>query len=434
MNVYDILEERGFIYQCTDASGLDDILAREKVTFYAGFDPTAPSLHVGHLLPIMAMRWLQQYGHRAIAVVGGATAMIGDPAGKTEERPIMTRAQVDDNARSIQRQLERFLQLRDEQSGFLLNNADWLADLNYIDFLRSVGPHLSVNKMLAAESVKSRLATGGLSFLEFNYMLLQAYDFAELREKQDCKLQIGGQDQWGNIVTGTELIRRTLNTDAYGITFPLLLKADGGKFGKTAEGTVWLDKAYTSAYQYFQFWRNAADADVYKLLSYFTQLPMDEVKQLSALEPPAINRAKEILAYEATKLAHGEDEAKQAYLTAGKEFGFADPENRISTSSEIASIPTKTSAAGDLPTHEIPASALVQGVPVVKLVKDAGLASSNSEVRRLIKSGGVYINNTRVEDDKRTVDMQDMQNERILLRIGKKRRVQVLPSDKRATE
>jgi len=416
-DAFETLSERGFFYQLTDEEGIRAALRSGPVTFYVGFDPTADSLHVGHLLPVMAMRRLQAYGHRPIVVVGGGTALVGDPSGKTEARPILTRDEVDCNARSIGRQLQRFLDFGDGKA-LLLNNADWLAPLKYIDFLRDIGRHFSVNRMLAAESVRSRLETG-LSFLEFNYMLLQAYDFYILCRDYDCTLQMGGQDQWGNIVAGIDLIRRLLGREAFGATFPLLLKSDGEKFGKTAGGAVWLDPKRTSVFDYYQFWRNAADADVERLLAFFTDLPMDEVRRLGRLEPPAINRAKEILAFEATRLAHGEEEAARVYLAAGKQFGFADPEGRIPTSSRIRLVRTETVEA-DIPTVEAPQARLRDGIWIAHLFVEAGLTRSTSEARRLIRSGGAYINNQRITDEQYRVTTTDLRDGELRLRAGKK--------------
>lgn len=424
-NALDILEERGFLYQFTDYNVLKKHLQTEQVTFYVGFDPTASSLHIGHLLPVMAMRILQSCGHKAIALVGGATGMVGDPSGKSEARPVLSRDEIDANAAAIRAQLTRFLDFSDDRA-LLVNNADWLADLNYIDFLRDVGRHFSINRMLSMESVKMRLETGGLSFLEFNYMLLQAYDFAILNRKYGCTLQLGGQDQWGNIVAGIDLTRRLQQADVYGATFPLLLKADGQKFGKTASGAVWLDAERTTPYEYYQFWRNVEDSDVERLLAMFTLLPMDEVKRLSALEPPTINRAKEILAFEATRLAHGSSEAENSYVAAGSEFGFADPENTISTSSEIRNVSVRKQTT-DLPTHAVPETTLEEGVWIVKLFVDAGLCASNGEARRLIRGGGCYLNDQRVQDEKRQITVDDMVEGAILLRAGKKKLCRVIP-------
>lgn len=423
-NALDILEERGFLYQFTDYNVLKKHLQTELVTFYVGFDPTASSLHIGHLLPVMAMRILQHCGHKAIALVGGATGMVGDPSGKTEARPVLSRDEIDANAAAIREQLTRFLDFSDDRAQ-LVNNADWLADLNYIDFLRDVGRHFSINRMLAMESVKMRLDTGGLSFLEFNYMLLQAYDFAILNREYGCTLQLGGQDQWGNIVAGIDLTRRLQQADVYGATFPLLLKADGQKFGKTASGAVWLDAERTTPYEYYQFWRNVEDSDVERLLAMFTLLPMDEVKRLSALEPPAINRAKEILAFEATRLAHGISEAEKSYVAAGSEFGFADSQNTILTSSKIRNVRTQEQTA-DLPTHAVQEPELREGIWIVKLVVDAGLCQSNGEARRLIRGGGCYMNDQRVQDEKRQVTANDMVDGAILLRAGKKKLCRII--------
>ena len=425
-NALDILEERGFLYQFTDYDTLKKHLAEGPVAFYVGFDPTADSLHIGHLLPVMAMRVLQSCGHKAIALVGGATAMVGDPSGKTEARPVLAREEIDANAEAIKKQLSRFLDFSDDRA-ILVNNADWLAPLNYIEFLREAGRHFSVNRMLQMESVKLRLDTGGLSFLEFNYMLLQAYDFAVLSESHGCTLQLGGQDQWGNIVAGIDLTRRMHQREVYGATFPLLLKADGEKFGKTASGAVWLDQSRTSPYEYYQFWRNVEDSDVERLLAMFTTLPMDEVKRLAALEAPAINRAKEILAFEATRLAHGAPEAERAYQAAGSEFGFADPDGSISTSSDVRKIEAKKQR-DDLPTHVISVDDLDEGIWIVQLFVDAGLGQSNGEVRRLIRGGGCYLNDSRIEDEKRQVTAADLADGEILLRAGKKKICRVVAS------
>ena len=415
-NAFHILEERGFLYQTTDAEALRRLLGERPVTFYVGFDPTASSLHIGHLLPVMAMRRLQECGHRALALVGGATAMVGDPSGKTEARPILSRDDINANAEAIQAQLARFLDFTEGRAR-LVNNADWLAPLNYIEFLRDFGRHFSVNRMLAAESVKQRLETG-LSFLEFNYMLLQAYDFYHLNREYGCALQLGGQDQWGNIVAGIDITRRLGQQEVYGLTFPLLLKSDGEKFGKTAAGAVWLDPQRTRPYDYYQFWRNVDDADVARLLGFFTALPMDEVRRLGTLPAPDINRAKEILAFEATGLAHGADEAARACLAAGFEFGFADSANRIPTSSRITAVSAGTAA--DLPTYRVPRTSLEAGVGVLKLFVDAGLCGSNSEARRLVRGGGCYLNDRRLDNETQTVTVADLADGQMLLRAGKK--------------
>jgi tyrosyl-tRNA synthetase len=424
MNALDILEERGFLYQVTDAPALRHALGERPLTFYVGFDPTGSSLHIGHLLPVMAMRWLQRCGHRVIALVGGGTAMVGDPSGKTEARPVLSLAEIDANAEALKEQMARFLDFSSAERALLVNNADWLRNLNYIEFLRDIGRHFSVNRMLAAESVKIRLEAG-LSFLEFNYMLLQAYDFYVLKRDQGCDLQLGGQDQWGNIVAGVDLTRRLLGAEVYGATLPLLLKSDGEKFGKTAAGAVWLDAERTPAYDYYQFWRNVDDADVSRLLGFFTPLPMDEVRRLGSLTAPAVNRAKEILAFEATLLAHGFEAARKAYLAAGGEFGFADAAGRIETSSRIREV---TAAAGGeaIPTVSVSAAEYGPGMPVVRLLVLAGLAASNGEARRLIQGGGCYLNDDRVTDDKRLVTGADLTQGELFLRAGKKNRRRIV--------
>ena len=422
-NAFDILEERGFLYQLTDPEALRRVLGDSRVTFYVGFDPTADSLHAGHLLPVMAMRWLQQCGHRPIAIVGGGTAMVGDPSGKTEARPILSREEIEANAACIKEQLARFLDFS-EGNALLINNADWLAELNYIEFLRDIGRHFSVNRMLAAESVRQRLESG-LSFLEFNYALLQSYDFYILRRDHDCTLQVGGQDQWGNIVAGVDLTRRMLGEEVYGATFPLLLKSDGEKFGKTAAGAVWLDRQRTTPYDYYQFWRNVEDAEVARLLAFFSPLPMDEVTRLGGLQAPEVNRAKEILAFEATRLAHGPDEAARAYLTATSEFGEADPEGKIPTSSSVVDV-RRGHADAELPTHTVTQEELDQGIWIVKLLSGSGLCKSNGEARRLIRGGGAYLNDSRITDDSLTVTAADIEDGRILLRSGKKNLRQVV--------
>ena len=418
-DIYQDLKERQFIYQMTNDEEFPTLLKDGKAAFYAGFDPTADSLHVGHLLPVMAMRRLQQAGHTPIVLVGGATALVGDPSGKQEARPILTKESVAENAQALKEQLGRYIDFNDGNAIFV-NNAEWFADMNYLDFLRDVGSRFSVNRMLTAESVKQRMETG-LSYLEFSYMLLQSYDFYILNKKYDCKFQIGGQDQWGNIVAGVDLVRRMSGDEVYGATFPLLTDSSGAKFGKTAAGAVWLDPARTSTFDYYQFWRNCDDADVGKLLGFFTTLPMDEINSLASLEAPAINRAKEILAYEATKLAHGKDEAEKNYLAACSKFGFADPEGRIPTSSEIASIKADSSAVSvDLPTCEVDSAKLAEGIWIVQMISDAGLAKSNGEARRLLKGGGIYLNDERITDMNYNLTAEDFTDNSAILRAGKK--------------
>ncbi len=421
MSIYQALKDRGFIYQETNAVNTKKLLENEKVTFYVGFDPTGSSLHVGHLLPIMAMRLLQKAGHIPVVLVGGATAQIGDPSGKQSTRPILTKDEVAANAESLRKQLSRFISVETGEAHFV-NNLDWLKELNYIDFLRIIGSKFSVNRMLAQESVKARLEDG-LTFLEFNYSILQAYDFYILNRDLNCVMQFGGQDQWGNMIAGVDLTRRMNNKEVYCTTFPLLLDSNGQKFGKTAGGNnVWLDTERTSVFDYYQFWRNSDDDQVKKLFCYFTNLPVDEINELSSLEAPAINRAKEILAYEATKQAHGEAEARKAYLTAGSKFGFADTENKIKTSSDIVNIKTETDTSfANLPTVELSAADFEgAGMWIVKLFTSAGLCQSNGDARRLLKGGGAYINDERISSVDMNVKSDAFADGFIILKAGKK--------------
>ena len=420
-NALDILRERGFLYQLTDEEAMRKRLGQGPARFYTGFDPTGSSLHVGHLLPVMAMRWLQKCGHLPIVLVGGGTAMIGDPSGKTEARPISTVETIDYNVKCLQAQLSRFLDFG-EGKAIMVNNADWLRDRNLIEFLRDIGSLFSVPRMLTAESVKLRLETG-LSFLEFSYPLLQAFDFMHLYQNYNCEFEFGGQDQWGNIVAGVELVRRKLGKEVNGATYPLLLKSDGTKFGKTAGGAVWLDAERTSPYDYYQFWRNSNDEDVRKLLGFFTALPMDEVRALTE-EGCNINRAKEILAYEATALAHGHDVAIKAFMAAGREFGFADPDFKVQTTSRI--IESKSIDVNeDIPTLELSEAELGEGIGLLSLFVQAGLAGSNGEARRLVQGGGCYINDEKVSDIKKTITKDDFASGPLTLRAGKKNRKRI---------
>ena len=409
---FEDLKVRGFIYQNTSEDAIKKLLSEEKVYYYVGFDPTGDSLHVGHLLPVMAMRRLQQAGHVPIVMVGGATGQIGDPSGKSEARVILSKEVVAHNAEGIRKQLSRFIS---EDNAIFVNNAEWFNNMLYLDFLRDIGSKFSVNKMLTAESVKMRLETG-LSFLEFNYMILQAYDFYMLNKKFGCKLEMGGQDQWGNIVAGTELVRRLSQQEVHGITMPLLINSSTGqKFGKSVGGAVWLDKNKTSVFDYYQFWRNTDDADVQKLMLYFTALPVDEIRNICSA---SINRAKEILAFEATALAHSGEEAAKAYLAAGAKFGFSDKENKIPTSSAIAKINTDEAVIDDLPTYELTLPA--EGIWFPKLMAEAGLCKSNGEARRLIQGGGAYLNDQRISDPDFTAKAADFPNGSAIVKAGKK--------------
>ena len=408
---FEDLKARGFVYQSTDEAALKKALAEGPVTYYVGFDPTGSSLHVGHLLPVMAMRRLQKAGHRPIALVGGATGLIGDPSGKREARPIITKEQVAYNVECIREQLKRFLP---EDNVIMENNYNWLGEMKYLDFLRDVGSKFSVNRMLAAESVKMRMETG-ISFLEFSYMLLQSYDFVVLNRKYGCVLEMGGQDQWGNIAAGVELNRKMNQSEVHGITMPLLINSSTGeKFGKSAGGAVWLDKNRTSVFDYYQFWRNTEDADVQRLMGYFTGLPLEEIAAVCSAN---INRAKEILAYEATALAHGHGEAVSAFLSAGAKFGFADKECAIPTTSRIREAESSGLSA-ELPTAELELPA--EGIWIVKLFADAGLCKSNGEARRLIQGGGATLNDEKVTDLNRIVTEADLKDRSVVLKAGKK--------------
>lgn len=419
MNIYQELKARGFCYQQTDEEAIEKLLTTEQVKFYVGFDPTGNSLHVGHLLPVMAMRLMQKAGHIPIVLVGGATAQIGDPSGRISARPMMTLETIEENVRCLRNQLKRFIDDGDGKAHFV-NNADWLCKIGYIEMLREVGSIFSVNRMLAQESVKSRLENG-LSFLEFNYSILQGYDFYILNRDFGCKLEMGGQDQWGNMVAGTELVRRKSGNEVQCMTIPLLMNSNGQKFGKTAGGTnVWLDVNRTSVFDYYQFWRNSDDAQVEKLMLYFSPLPIDEIKRIC--DPAGnINRAKEILAYEATCLAHGEAAAREAFVTAGTRFGFADPEKKVATTSSILTVDTANVQA-ELPTAEIDGAVFDDpaGVTVAKLLVLAGLCKSNSDGRRLIQGGAVSIDDEKVADPVAAVTRDSFKAGSLTLRAGKK--------------
>lgn len=419
MNIYQELKARGFCYQQTDEEAIEKLLTTEQVKFYVGFDPTGNSLHVGHLLPVMAMRLMQKAGHIPIVLVGGATAQIGDPSGRISARPMMTLETIEENVRCLRNQLKRFIDDGDGKAHFV-NNADWLCKIGYIEMLREVGSIFSVNRMLAQESVKSRLENG-LSFLEFNYSILQGYDFYILNRDFGCKLEMGGQDQWGNMVAGTELVRRKSGNEVQCMTIPLLMNSNGQKFGKTSGGTnVWLDVNRTSVFDYYQFWRNSDDAQVEKLMLYFSPLPIDEIKRIC--DPASnINRAKEILAYEATCLAHGEAAAREAFVTAGTRFGFADPEKKVATTSSILTVDTANVQA-ELPTAEIDGAVFDDpaGVTVAKLLVLAGLCKSNSDGRRLIQGGAVSIDDEKVADPVAAVTRDSFKAGSLTLRAGKK--------------
>jgi len=413
-NAFHILKERGFIYQTTDDDALEEVLGKQKITCYIGFDATADSLHIGSLVPIMGLVHMQKCGHRPIALLGGGTTMVGDPSGKTEMRKMLTLDQIKASGEKIKKQLGHYLDFSADKA-LLLNNADWLVPLKYIEFLRDIGRHFSINRMLTAESVKLRLESG-LSFIEFNYMLLQAYDFYVQAHDYDCILQMGGQDQWGNIVAGIDLTRRMINKQAYGITFPLITTTSGEKFGKSSGNAIWLDKRMTSPFDFYQYWRNTDDRDVTRYMGLFTFLPMNEAERLPKEN---VNRAKEILAYEATKMTHGKDEAVKTYTAAVRQFGASDPEGQIQTSSDITEITLDVDHT--VPTVEMDFSVLKDGVWIVKLFVDAGLCSSNGEARRLIKQGGASLNEEKIQKDDLDVKEDNLKDGALLLRAGKKR-------------
>jgi len=399
MGALETLEARGFVKQLTHDDEIRAALGEGTVTFYIGFDPTADSLHVGHLVQVMAMAFLQRAGHRAIAVVGGGTSRVGDPSGKTELRKMLSEEAIAANTAALKGQLSRFISFDDGQ-GELVDNADWLMKLGYIDFLRDIGRHFSVNRMLSAEAYKQRLERG-LSFIEFNYQLLQAYDFLQLHRDHGCRLQVGGDDQWGNIVAGVDLIRRLESTQAWGLTTPLLTTASGAKMGKTAKGAVWLDADKLAPFDYWQYWYNTDDRDVGRFLRLFTFLDEARIQELEGLTGARINDAKRVLANEATTLAHGADAAAQAEAAARAMVG--------------------AQASDDLPTHT-----LTEDAPLFAVLADSGMAKSRGEGRRLVKQGGVKLDGEKVSDAELVITCAALGGEGRVLRVGKKRAVRLV--------
>jgi tyrosyl-tRNA synthetase len=410
-----IFQERGFIHQVTDPEGLDALAARREVVGYIGFDCTADSLHIGSLVQIMMLRWLQETGQRAIALMGGGTTRVGDPSGRDESRKLLTDETIAANLEGIRRNFDPFLDFAGGGGGgkpaVMINNADWLDELRYIPFLRDIGRHFSVNRMLTMDSVRMRLERDQpLTFLEFNYMLLQSYDFVELAKRHGCNLQMGGSDQWGNIVMGVELGRRVADASLFGMTTPLITTASGQKMGKTAAGAIWLSPHRLAPYDYFQFWRNTEDADVGRFLRLFTAMPLDEVARLEALRGAEVNETKKILAFEATRMLHGEEAAGRAAETARQVF-----EQGV--------------AGGELPAISRPRAELEAGIPLHRLVAEAGLAKSNSEARRLAEQGGVRLNDAPVSDPNRLVGLGDVGADgAIKLSAGRKRHALVRPA------
>ncbi|OQY50636.1 MAG: tyrosine--tRNA ligase [Desulfobacteraceae bacterium 4572_89] len=421
MSVLSVLKERGFVDAVTHNEELEDYLNNNRATCYIGFDPTASSLHVGSLVCIMALAHMQRNGHRPIALVGGGTGLIGDPSGKTELRKIITQEDIDENKAGIRKQLGRFLDFSHDKA-LMLDNAKWLTELEYIPFLRDIGRYFSVNRMIKAESYKARMdSDDGLTFIEFNYMLLQAYDFMELAKTSDCFLQMGGSDQWGNIVAGIDLVRRTLGKQAFGITFPLITTASGIKMGKTHKGAVWLDPERFSPYEYYQFWVNCDDADVPRFLALFTFLSMDEIEVVKSLEGADLNKAKTILAYEATKIAHGEDEARKSLQASASVFGGVEVPTGLLSGSSIPRGIHSPSRDQSVPSSSYSREDVLDKKVIIDLLTETGLCKSKSDARRLVKQGGAYINGERVMEFDQTVSKTDIDGDEILLRAGKKK-------------
>ncbi len=405
------LHSRGFIHQISDETGLDELLSENTTTCYIGFDATAGSLHVGNLVSIMLLYWFQQTGHKPIALMGGGTTMVGDPSGKDESRKLLTVDDIAQNKEGIKKVFNQFLEFGDgANDAIMVDNADWLLELNYVEFLRNVGRHLSVNQMLARDSVKLRLEREQhLSFLEFNYMCLQAYDFSELARRYDCRLQMGGSDQWGNIVSGVDLGRRMGTPDLFALTTPLLTTSSGAKMGKTADGAVWLSEDFLPVYDYWQYWRNTEDADVGRFMKLFTTLPLDEIARYEALEGVEKNEAKKVLATEATSMVHGREAAEQAAETARRTF-------------------EEGQAADTLPTVNVAQSELDEGIGLLSLIVKSGLASSNGEARRHVKGGAIKINDQQVTDERMSVASDVMNDDgAIKLSMGKKKHFLIKP-------
>ena len=399
MQIYDELVARGLIAQVTDEKEIRDLVNNGKATFYIGFDPTADSLHVGHFMALCLMKRLQQAGNKPIALIGGGTAMIGDPSGRTDMRQMMTKETIQHNCDCFKKQMSRFIDFSEDKA-LMVNNADWLLNLNYVDVLREVGAHFSVNRMLTAECYKQRMERG-LSFLEFNYMIMQSYDFYALYQKYGCNMQFGGDDQWSNMLGGTELIRRKLGKDAYAMTITLLLNSEGKKMGKTQSGAVWLDPNKTSPFDFYQYWRNVADADVLKCLRMLTFLPLEQIDEMDKWEGSQLNQAKEILAYELTALVHGEEEAKKAQEGARALFSSGSAEH--------------------MPTAELTAEDFTDGaIDIVSLLHRSGLAASRSEGRRAVEQGGVAVDGEKITDPKAIIAQEKFDGEGVVVKKGKK--------------
>ncbi len=399
MTIFEELRARGLLAQLTDEEEIRELINAGKATFYIGFDPTADSLHVGHFMALCLMKRLQMAGNKPIALLGGGTGMVGDPSGRSDMRSMMTRETIDHNCQCFKEQMSRFIDFSDGKA-MMVNNAEWLMDLNYIEFLREIGPHFSVNRMLTAECYKQRMEKG-LSFLEFNYMLMQSYDFYELYRRYGCNMQFGGDDQWSNMLGGTELIRRKLGKDAYAMTITLLLNSEGNKMGKTQKGAVWLDPNKTSPFEFYQYWRNVADADVLKCLRMLTFLPLEQIDEMDGWEGSQLNQAKEILAFELTKLVHGEEEASRAQESARALFS--------------------TGAAAQMPTTELSEEDFADGaIDMISVLCKAGLVQSRSEGRRAIEQGGVTLENEKIADVKAAFGKDTFAGEGAVVKRGKK--------------
>lgn len=416
---YEVLKERGFIEQVTDEALIEQQFAGGPLTCYIGFDPTATSLHIGSLVPIMALTHMQKTGNRPLALVGGGTGLIGDPSGKTEMRQVLTRDQIDYNVQCLGKQLSRYLDFS-EGRAVLLNNAEWLTKINYIEFLRDIGRHFSVNRMLAAESYKIRLEKG-LNFIEFNYMLLQGYDFLYLFQHYDCALQMGGNDQWGNMLAGTELIRKVEGKDAHALTFPLITTSLGQKMGKTEKGTVWLDAELTSPYEYYQYWVNCDDADVVRFMKLFTFLPLEEIAAAAKLADAQLNMAKAVLAYEATKVTHGAQAAAAAWRASMEAFHSRPVDEALFPSSDIPRHAPESDTSA-IPRYKVTSGDIETGLLITSLCARAGLTKSMSEARRLVEQGGIYAGDRQVRSVDEKLSRDDFSGgSELRLRRGKKK-------------
>ena len=419
-NAYEILKERGFIEQVTDEALISGLFKNGPVTCYIGFDPTASSLHIGSLVPIMALAHMQKSDNKPIALVGGGTGLIGDPSGKTEMRQVLTEEQIQKNASCIGKQLSRYLDFYGGSKALLLNNAEWLTKVKYIEFLRDIGRHFSVNRMLAAESYKMRLEKG-LNFIEFNYMILQAYDYLYLFKKYGCILQMGGNDQWGNMLAGTELIRKVTAKDAHAVTFPLITTSHGHKMGKTERGTIWLEGNLTSPYEYYQYWVNCDDADVERFLKLFTFLPLDEIVVVKKLVDVQLNMAKTVLAYEATKITHGVEAAQAAWRASAEAFHSRPVDSELFPSSDIPRNDVHSDISA-IPRYRISKNDLERGLLITSTCAKAGLTQSMSEAKRLIEQGGIYVGNRQVKTVDEKILVSDFEGTKELrIRKGKKK-------------